>query len=78
MNPHDDLRTERCQEPGAWLGAPGSDMAALPDGLWVRPAQSRVHPEAAQAWLCSQSGGGHHARAVLPGRGLTEPRFPRL
>ena len=51
MNPHDDLRTERCQEPGAWLGAPGSDMAALPDGLWVRPAQSRVHPEAAWTWL---------------------------
>lgn len=35
----------------AWLGAPGSDVDALQEGLWVRPAQSRVHPEASRAWL---------------------------
>ena len=35
----------------AWLGAPGSDAAALWEGLWVGPAQSRVHPEAAWTWL---------------------------
>ena len=50
-NPHDDLRTERCREPGVWLGAPGSDVDALHKGLWVRLAQSRVHPEATCEWL---------------------------
>ena len=35
----------------AWLGAPGSDVDALREGLWVRLAQSRVHPEATRAWL---------------------------
>ena len=45
----------------AWLGAPGSDVDALQEGLWVRPAQSRVHPEASRAWLEH----GSAARAVV-------------
>ena len=70
---------------GGWgLGRepPGADVDALWDGLWVRLAQAQVHQEAAREWLehglAARVTVGLHARAVLPGGGLTEPHFPRL